>query len=75
MVNIHAPEDMVGQSATIYVDGKAVITTKDRTQMMSLIPKRNAIKVEMAGMKPFEQTVKIDGNGSSQVLDVTLARQ
>ncbi len=66
---------MSAQPATIYVDGKAVTTTTSRTQTMSLLPKKNTIMVEMAGAKPFKQTVEIAGNGSSQVLDVTLARQ
>ncbi len=66
---------MIGKPITYYVDGKAVSTTTSLTQNMSLLPKKNSIKVEMAGAKPFEQIVEIPGNGSKQVLDVTLAKE
>jgi hypothetical protein len=74
-VNVHAPEDMAGQQVTIFVDGRPVSTSTNLTETMSLLPKQNQIKVEMAGTQPFEQTVEIAGNGSSQVLDVTLLKQ
>jgi hypothetical protein len=74
-VRIHAPEDMIGQHVTYYVDDKPVITTTNLVQNMSLVPKKNRIRVEMAGAKPVEESIKIAGNGSKQVLDITLAKE
>jgi hypothetical protein len=75
-VNVHVPQDMVSQPITIFVDGHPVSTTTNLTQTMSLVPYwKNKIKVEMAGARPFKQSIKVAGNGSTQVLDVTLAKQ
>jgi hypothetical protein len=73
-VSIHAPDDLVGQPIVTSVDGRVVSTSTNLTETLSLIPKHNEIKIEMAGTTPFEQTVEVAGNGSSQALDVTLVK-
>lgn len=71
----HVPEDMVGQTITTYFNGSKAYASRDLTNTSSLFPGRNTVRVEMSGTKPFEQTVKIKGNGVVQVLDVALEKQ
>jgi hypothetical protein len=75
-INVHVPESMVGQTITYYLNNHPVCIGTNQTFMVSLPPHwKNKIGVKMAGTKPVEQSVKVAGYGSSQILDFTLAKQ
>jgi hypothetical protein len=73
-VTIHVPDDLVGQPVATYANGQLICNGTGLTETLSLLPKRMKIRIEMAGTKPFEQTLDIPGNGSKQDLDVTLVK-
>jgi hypothetical protein len=75
-INIHVPKGMTGQPITTYLNGSKLSVGTDLTEQLLISQGDNKIKVEMAGTKPFEQTVyRGDVNGVKQFLDVTLVKE
>ena len=69
-------KSFVGQTITYYLNGHPACIGTNQTFIVGLPPNwKNKIGVKMAGAKPFEQSVRVAGYGSSDVLDVTLAKQ
>src|ERR1035437_3917453 len=73
-INLHVPDDLAGHRVVTYFNGECLADGTGTTATFTLRPRRFKIRIEMVGGKPFEQTLDIAGNGSSQVLDVTLVK-
>ncbi|MGO8764865.1 MAG: hypothetical protein ACLQSR_06980 [Limisphaerales bacterium] len=75
-ISIHVPEGMTGQLITTYLNGFKTSVSTDLTEQMMISQGETKVRVEMAGAKPFEQTIyRGDANGSKQFLDVTLVKE
>jgi len=74
-VNYHVPPDLAGHQITTYFNGECLASGAGTSATFFLRPRHFVVKVEMDGAKPFEQTIIVPGNGSHQVLDITLVKQ
>jgi Mn2+/Fe2+ NRAMP family transporter len=74
-VSYHVPEDLAGRRISTYFNGECLASGTGTSATFTLRPRHFIVRVEMDGAKPFEQTLDVPGNGSQQVLDVTLVKQ
>jgi hypothetical protein len=75
-ISIHVPEGMTGQPITTYLNGLKTSVGTTLTEQLMISQGDTKIRVEMAGTKPFEQTIyRGDVNGSKQFVDVTLVKE
>ena len=74
-MNYHVPSDLAGHQISTYFNGERLASGTGTSATFVLKPRHFVVRVEMDGAKPFEQTLDVPGNGSKQVLDVTLEKQ
>src|ERR1017187_3633460 len=74
-VNYDVPVDLAGHRISTYFNGECLASGTGTSATFTLRPRHFIVRVEMDGAKPFEQTLDVPGNGSQQVLDVTLMKQ
>ena len=74
-VNYNVPPDLAGHEISTYLNGECLASGTITSATFILRPRHFFVRVEMDGAKPFEQKLDVPGNGSKQVLDVTLEKQ
>ena len=74
-VTYHVPADLAGRQISTYFNGECLARGTGTSARFFLRPRHFMVRVEMDGAKPFEQALDVPGNGSHQVLDVTLVKQ
>jgi len=74
-VTYHVPQDLAGRRISTYFNGECLASGTGTNARFFLRPRHFIVRVEMDGAKPFEQALDVPGNGSHQVLDVTLVKQ
>jgi hypothetical protein len=74
-VTYHVPQDLAGRQISTYFNGECLASGTGTSARFFLRPRHFLVRVEMDGAKSFEQAVDVPGNGSHQVLDVTLVKQ
>jgi hypothetical protein len=74
-VYITAPQGVDVQLASIYVDGVFVGNVSQDLPVLYLKRGKHVVRVELAGMKTYEQEIDVLGDPNHQFLDVTLERK
>ena len=74
-VHYHVPADLAGRQISTYFNGERLASGVGTEATFTLRPRHFIVRVEMDGAKPFETALDVPGNGSQQVLDVTLVKQ
>jgi hypothetical protein len=74
-VFVAGPQDVDVHPAQIYVDGIFVGNVSSTLPVLYLKRGKHTIRVELAGMKTYEQVISILGDPNHQFLDVPLEKK
>ena len=74
-VFVTAPQEVEVHRARIYVDGVFVGNVSETLPVLYLKRGKHTVRVELAGMKTYEQVIDILGDPNHQFLDVPLEKK
>jgi hypothetical protein len=74
-VHVTVPEGIDPHQAEIRIDGRFVGNVSRDLPVLYLKRGTHIIRVDLRGMKPYQQDIDILGDPNHQFLEVTLARQ
>lgn len=74
-VYVTAPQGVDAMAASIYVDGTFVGNVSQDLPVLYLKRGQHIVRVELAGMKPYQRSIDILGEPNHQFLNATLEKE